>query len=43
MVADVTEQVAEQIGTLYRENAPEFVYFLTLLTQWGIALHMANT
>ncbi len=30
MVADVTEQVAEQIGTLYRENAPEFVYFLTL-------------
>ena len=30
MVADVTEQVVEQIGTLYRENAPEFVYFLTL-------------
>ena len=30
MVADVTERVAEQIGTLYRENAPEFVYFLTL-------------
>lgn len=30
MVADVTEEVAAQIGTLYRENAPEFVYFLTL-------------
>ncbi len=30
MVADVTEEVAAQVGTLYRENAPEFVYFLTL-------------
>ncbi len=30
MVADVTEEVANQVGTLYRENPPEFVYFLTL-------------
>jgi len=29
-VEDVTEQVIEQIGTLYRENPPEFIYFLTL-------------
>lgn len=29
-VEDVTERVAEQVETLYRENAPEFVYFLTL-------------
>lgn len=27
---DVTEHVAEQIQTLYRENSPEFIYFLTL-------------
>lgn len=30
MVEDVTEQVARQVETLYRENPPEFVYFLTL-------------
>lgn len=30
LVEDVTEEVATQIETLYRENPPEFVYFLTL-------------
>ena len=30
MVADVTDEVAAQVGTLYRENPPEFIYFLTL-------------
>lgn len=30
LVQDVTEEVAAQVGTLYRENPPEFVYFLTL-------------
>lgn len=30
MVADVTDEVAAQVETLYRENPPEFVYFLTL-------------
>ena len=30
LVEDVTEKVAAQIETLYRENSPEFVYFLTL-------------
>ena len=30
MVEDVTERVAEQVETLYRENPPEFIYFLTL-------------
>lgn len=30
MVEDVTDEVAAQVGTLYRENPPEFVYFLTL-------------
>ena len=30
LVEDVTEQVAAQIETLYRENSPEFIYFLTL-------------
>lgn len=30
MVEDVTAAVAEQVETLYRENPPEFVYFLTL-------------
>ena len=30
LVEDVTEQVIEQVSTLYRENPPEFVYFLTL-------------
>ena len=30
MVEEVTEEVAAQVGTLYRENPPEFVYFLTL-------------
>lgn len=30
MVLEVTEQVAAQVSTLYRENPPEFVYFLTL-------------
>lgn len=27
---DVTEQVIESISTVYRENAPEFIYFVTL-------------
>ena len=30
MVADVTDEVAAQVETLYRENPPEFAYFLTL-------------
>ncbi|MGI6536538.1 MAG: helicase-related protein [Eggerthellaceae bacterium] len=30
LVEDVTDQVVQQIQTLYRENPPEFVYFLTL-------------
>lgn len=30
LVEDVSEQVIEQVQTLYRENPPEFVYFLTL-------------
>lgn len=30
LVEDVTDKVAAQIETLYRENPPEFVYFLTL-------------
>ncbi|MDO4499036.1 MAG: helicase-related protein [Coriobacteriaceae bacterium] len=30
LVQDVTDQVIAQIETLYRENSPEFVYFLTL-------------
>ena len=30
MVEEVTAQVAAQVETLYRENPPEFVYFLTL-------------
>ena len=30
LVEDVTEEVIEQVSTLYRENSPEFVYFLTL-------------
>lgn len=29
-VEDVTDKVIEQIRTLYRENSPEFIYFLTL-------------
>ena len=29
-VADVTDEVAAQVETLYRENPPEFIYFLTL-------------
>ena len=29
-VQDVTEQVLEGIETVYRENSPEFMYFLTL-------------
>lgn len=28
--SDVTEQVAENISNIYKENAPEFVYFITL-------------
>lgn len=28
--SDVTEQVAESISNIYKENAPEFVYFITL-------------
>ena len=27
---EVTAQVAAQVETLYRENPPEFIYFLTL-------------
>lgn len=30
MVEDVTDAVIDQVQTLYRENPPEFVYFLTL-------------
>lgn len=30
MVEEVTEQVVAQVETLYRENSPEFIYFLTL-------------
>lgn len=30
LVEDVTQQVIAQINTLYRENSPEFIYFLTL-------------
>lgn len=30
MVEEVTAQVAAQVETLYRENPPEFIYFLTL-------------
>ena len=30
LVEEVTDRVIEQIQTLYRENPPEFVYFLTL-------------
>ena len=30
MVRDVTERVAEQVETLYRENAPHTIYLLTL-------------
>lgn len=30
LLEDVTDQVVKQIETLYKENAPEFVYFLTL-------------
>ncbi|MBR3225088.1 MAG: DEAD/DEAH box helicase family protein [Atopobiaceae bacterium] len=30
LVEDVTDEVIEQVSTLYRENPPEFVYFLTL-------------
>lgn len=30
MVEEVTDEVAAQVETLYRENPPEFVYFLTL-------------
>lgn len=30
LVEDVTDQVIAQVQTLYRENSPEFVYFLTL-------------
>ena len=30
LVEDVTDEVIEQVSTLYRENSPEFVYFLTL-------------
>lgn len=30
LVEDVTAQVIDQVGTLYRENPPEFVYSLTL-------------
>lgn len=30
MVEDVTAEVAAQVGALYRENPPEFIYYLTL-------------
>lgn len=30
MLAEVTDEVVAQVETLYRENSPEFVYFLTL-------------
>lgn len=30
MVEEVTKEVTRQIETLYRENPPEFIYFLTL-------------
>ena len=30
LTADVTAEVAAQVETLYRENPPEFIYFLTL-------------
>lgn len=30
MLQDVTEEVLQQVRTLYRENSPEFIYFLTL-------------
>ena len=30
LLEDVTDQVITQVETLYKENAPEFVYFLTL-------------
>ena len=30
MVEEVTDAVAEQIQTLYKDNAPEYIYFLTL-------------
>lgn len=29
-LADVTEEVIEMISTVYQENAPELVYFMTL-------------
>lgn len=31
-LADVTEKVIEMISTVYQENAPELVYFMTLYT-----------
>lgn len=30
MVEEVTDAVAEQVQTLYKDNAPEYIYFLTL-------------
>ena len=30
MVQDVTDAVIEQVETLYRDNSPEYIYFLTL-------------
>ena len=30
MTCDVTEQVASQVEALHADNAPEFIYFLTL-------------
>lgn len=30
MVEEVTDAVVEQVQTLYRDNAPEYIYFLTL-------------
>lgn len=30
LVEEVTEEVIAQVETLYRENSPEFIYFLTL-------------
>ena len=34
-VQDVTELVVDSISTAYRENAPQFIYFFTLLVRHG--------
>lgn len=35
MVEEVTDAVAEQVQTLYKDNAPEYIYFLTLLSPFS--------